>query len=361
MKPARALPLILAVFGIFSAHAASPPALVNYQGVLRNAQDQPQTGTFDIIFGFFDAQTGGNEILLDAHTTGGGNPVSVANGLFSVQLGGGTVSDGAGPGTYTSLAQVFRDYAAVWLETRVGGETLSPRTRVVSSAYALNADSLGGQPAASYIDTSGSSQTKAGALTCNNGVEGDSNLGFGVFGNGGAAGGVFQATTGTAYAYLGFHNPEQYGIKAAGSDAGGFFRGGASGTAYVAQGDVGIVASGNAGGGTFTATTASGLAYAAYGDVGLYGYGNAAGGVFRNNATATFAGIASGDYGIDADGTYCAPFCGAGGHFTNHLGRRAFRKKRHPKFNLKERAIGEQPQLRTQGRLIHFGNCRVGG
>jgi hypothetical protein len=48
-------------------------------------------------------------------------------------------------------------------------------------------------------------------------------------------------------------------------------------------------------------------------------------------------------------------------HFTIHPGRRAFRKKRHPKFNLKERAIGEQPQLWTQGRLIHFGNCRVGG
>ncbi len=51
----------------------------------------------------------------------------------------------------------------------------------------------------------------------------------------------------------------------------------------------------------------------------------------------------------------------ADGHFTNHLGRRAFRKKRHPKFNLKERAIGEQPQLWTQGQLIHFGTCRVGG
>src|SRR6266516_1526011 len=42
----------------------------------------------------------------------------------------------------------------------------------------------------------------------------------------------------------------------------------------------------------------------------------------------------------------------ADGHFTNHLGRRAFRKKRHPKFNLKERAIGEQPQLWTWGGLF---------
>jgi hypothetical protein len=317
MKPSRVLPLVLALFGVLSARAATPPALVNYQGVLRNAQDQPQNGTFDMTFRFFDAQSAGNEILIDAHTTGGGNPVTVSNGLFAVQLGGGTVSDGAGAGTYTSLAQVFRDFSAVWLETRVGSETLSPRTRVVSSAYALNADSLGGQPAGNYVDTSSSSQTKAGALTCNNGVEGDSNFGFGVFGNGGAAGGVFQATTGTAYAYLGFHNPEQYGIKAAGSDAGGFFRGGGSGTAYVAQGDVGIVASGNTGGGNFSSTGASGQAYVAWGDVGLYGYGNAAGGSFHNAATGSNANIASGNYGLDADGTYCAPYCGAGGHFTN--------------------------------------------
>src|SRR5262249_29560145 len=156
-----ALLILLALCGFFLAHAAAPPALVNYQGVLRNSQDQPQNGTFDMTFRFFDAQTAGNEILIDAHTSGGGNPVTVTNGLFTVLLGGGTVSDGAGAGTYTSLAQVFRDYATVWLETTVGGETLSPRTRVVSSAYALNADSLGGQPAGNYIDTSSSSQTKA--------------------------------------------------------------------------------------------------------------------------------------------------------------------------------------------------------
>jgi hypothetical protein len=243
--------------------------------------------------------------------------VTVANGLFTVGLGSGTVSDGAGPGTYTSLAQVFRDYSSLWLETKVGSETLAPRTRVVSTAYALNADSLGGLQASSYVDTTASSQTKAGALTCSNGIEGDSNAGFGVFGNGGAAGGAFQATTGTAYAYLGYHNPEQYGIKAAGSDAGGFFRGGASGTAYVAQGDYGLNASGNTGGGYFAATGASGQAYAAFGDVGMYGYGNAAGGKFQNNATGATAGAASGDYGLDADGSYCAPFCGAGGRFTN--------------------------------------------
>jgi len=42
--------------------------------LLRNAQDQPQSGTFDITFRFFGAQNAGNEILVDAHTGGGGKP-----------------------------------------------------------------------------------------------------------------------------------------------------------------------------------------------------------------------------------------------------------------------------------------------
>ena len=37
-------------------------------------------------------------------------------------IGGGTVSDGSGTGTYTTLADVFRDFSEVWLEIQVGGE-----------------------------------------------------------------------------------------------------------------------------------------------------------------------------------------------------------------------------------------------
>ncbi|HUD72682.1 MAG TPA: hypothetical protein VMQ62_12040, partial [Dongiaceae bacterium] len=300
------------------AAAATPPALVNYQGVLRNAQDLPQNGTFDMTFRFFDAQTAGNEILVDAHTGGGGNPVTVTDGLFTVQLGGGTLSDGAGPGTYAALDQVFLNNGSVWLETKVGSETLSPRLRIVSAPYALNAESLGGLPSGNYIDTTASAQTKAGSLTCSAGVEGDSTTGFGVQGIGGAAGGFFAAQTGTSYAYVGSANFEHYGIKAAASDAGGFFRdSNNSGQAYVGYGDTGIWASGNTTGGQFSSTGHSGLAYVGWSDVGIYTYGDYTGGSFLNNLYITRADIASTNYGIDADGTYCAPFCGAGGHFTN--------------------------------------------
>ncbi|HKQ98805.1 MAG TPA: hypothetical protein VJV75_13085, partial [Candidatus Polarisedimenticolia bacterium] len=312
------LVMLALVVTALQATAATPPALVNYQGVLRNAQDLPQNGSFDMTFRFFDAQTAGNEILVDAHTGGGGNPVTVTDGLFTVQLGGGTLSDGAGPGTYAGLAQVFLDYGSVWLETKVGSETLSPRQRVVSSPYALNAQSLGGQPAGNFIDTSSSAQTKAGALTCNGGIEGDNAGGFGVQGIGGAAGGFFASQSGTSYAYVGSANFEHYGIKAVASDAGGFFRDADnSGQAYVAYGDTGIWASGNNIGGQFSSAGHSGSAYVGWGDIGLYGWGDYSGGTFMNNLYITRADVAKGNFGIEADGTYCAPFCGAGGHFTN--------------------------------------------
>src|SRR5262245_30902392 len=112
-----------------AVRAAQPPTILNYQGVLRDAADKPKTGTFDMVFRLFDSAGVGNEILVDAHTGGGGNPVTVSNGLFNVPLGAGTVSDGSGPGTYTSLAEAFRDHAAVWLQIQVGTETLSPRVR----------------------------------------------------------------------------------------------------------------------------------------------------------------------------------------------------------------------------------------
>ena len=106
MKLPSALLFLLATGVSFSAHAASPPPLVHYQGVLRDNNDKPLTGTFDMTFGFYDAQNAGPQILVDAHT--GALAVGATGGQFNVQLGSGTVSDGSGPGTYTALDQVCR-------------------------------------------------------------------------------------------------------------------------------------------------------------------------------------------------------------------------------------------------------------
>jgi hypothetical protein len=117
----------------FALSASSPPDAINYQGVLRNSSNEPLDGTYGMLFRFFSADSGGEEILVDAHGT-----VTVSGGLFNVQLGSGSVTDGSGPGEYTTLSRAFADYPDLHVEVEVGGETLSPRIRVTSAGYALN-------------------------------------------------------------------------------------------------------------------------------------------------------------------------------------------------------------------------------
>ena len=177
MSRLLALALVLTTLGP-AAWAAGPPT-VNYQGVLRSATDAPLSGTYDMTFRFMDAASGGTEILVDRHQASSGNAVTVSGGLFNVELGGGTIADGSGPGSYLSLDGVFRDYGTVWLEVVIGVETLAPRTRALSAPYAMsatrsdtaatatsatNASQLGGQPASYYIDTAPGLDIKQGQL-----------------------------------------------------------------------------------------------------------------------------------------------------------------------------------------------------
>lgn len=146
--------------------AAAPPGQINYQGVLRDAAGNPQTGTLNMTFRFFDNSAGGSEILVDTHS--GASAIGVSGGLFDVALGSGTVTDGSAvlPGDpYTTLGQVFRDFTNVWLQISIGAETLTPRVQILSAAYALNSANLNGQPAGSYLDTSATAQSKLAALT----------------------------------------------------------------------------------------------------------------------------------------------------------------------------------------------------
>ncbi len=142
----RMVPIAILLFATFlGASGAEPPALVNYQGVLRDASDRPLSGLHDMVFTFYSADAGGDQILIDSHTFASGGQVTVSGGLFNLQLGSGAVADGSGPGTYTSLDRVFGSYGEVWLEVRVGVETLSPRTRITSVAYSINAAQLDGK------------------------------------------------------------------------------------------------------------------------------------------------------------------------------------------------------------------------
>src|SRR5262245_53515864 len=215
----RMVPAVLLVVLAMSALAAPgytlPPERINYQGVLRDQNGVPLTGTYDMTFRFFDSVGGSNELLVDQHTAATGNAISVSGGLLDVALGTGTVSDGSGPGTYTLLSEVFRVFTDVWLEIRVGTETLSPRTQIQSVPYALNASNLGNHPNDYFLNTSSTAQTKFGNLLVDTGNADPAIRGFsssaaapGVSGSGSGTGGVFTGGN--------------YGLTASGSIAGRF-------------------------------------------------------------------------------------------------------------------------------------------
>ncbi len=119
-----------------SVHAAPPPTFVTYQGELQSG-GALANGTFDMVFRLFDASTLGNEILVDTKT--GAGAVQVTNGRFTAILGQGVVTDGSGPGIYTSLATVTRDFSSLYVQIEVSGTPLTPRQRLTSAPYSLNA------------------------------------------------------------------------------------------------------------------------------------------------------------------------------------------------------------------------------
>lgn len=325
--------MALSAAGNWAAQGAVPDR-INYQGVLRNSSGAPLNGSFDMIFRLHDALEGGAEILIDQHTATNGGSVVVQRGLCSVELGGGTVSDGSGPGTYTSLSAVFSAYGTVWLSIQVGSEILAPRVQVLSAAYALNAQSLGGRAGTEYLDTSFSAQTKAGMVTFSAGVRasgtssggsfsdsndsGHADAGYGDYGihaYGNQSGGFFYDSDHSGSAYVGYGD---YGVYGSGQAAGGYFYdSNSSGKAYVGYGDIGVHAGGQTAGGYFNDSNGTGYAYVGYGDEGIRAFGNGAGGFFVELDGSGAASVAIGDRGINASGNE------AGGEFSDsdHTGK----------------------------------------
>jgi len=285
--------------------AASPIAQVNYQGVLRNASGVPLDGDYSMVFRFYSAPVGGDQILVDDWSQGVGGPVHVTKGLFDVALGAGFPTDGSGPGTYTTLAQVFRDYAAVHLEVQIGAEVLAPRTLILSAPTALNADHLDGRNAADFLDTSVTQQSKAGKLFCADGVYATSSSGgYGIEAYGNTAGGFFHDTNSTGSGWVGYGDR---GVHAVGSEMGGYFKDSdQSGYSEVGSGDYGIKAFGNTIAGYFEDLDGTGWARIGFGDLGVYASGNETG-------VAGYS-VSAGGNGVVGQGG------GSGGWFSDRFG-----------------------------------------
>jgi len=286
---------------------ATPPARINYQGVLRDASGKPVAdGNYDMTFLFYDAATGGTLLLTDSHLASGSGAVPVSGGLFTVALGSGTLT----AGSESTLPAVFANHAAVYLAVKVGSDAeMTPRIQVVSAPFAENCDTLDGKHATDFIaasssgnflNTSSTAQTKAEKLTLNGATD------YGIVASGPTAGGYFKDSNNSGLAYLGIWD---YGIDARGNYAGGFFMDlNQSGKAYVGYGDVGIDAYGSDKGGYFHGP-GTGYAYAAYGDDGIYARGSNAGGFFMDLNGYGWAYVGKSEVGIEAYGT------GAGGYF----------------------------------------------
>ncbi len=140
---------------VFSAKSAAPPSVVTYQGKLLEGGASATT-TQNMYFILYDAPTGGTALYTAAGTLGSPTSISVTPvaGLFTVLLGD--------TGTNALDPDIYKNNTDVYLEVRIGSETLTPRKRITASPYSFNSKYLDGvgpstNSSTTYIPVSDSS------------------------------------------------------------------------------------------------------------------------------------------------------------------------------------------------------------
>lgn len=114
---------LLLAAALVSVGVAQVPQLINYQGRLTDAADDPVANdTYEVTFRIYDE--GSTERWSEVHN------IATTNGLFSVKLG----SNGS------PLDESVFNYAECWLGITVAGDPeLVPRTRLITVPYAFEA------------------------------------------------------------------------------------------------------------------------------------------------------------------------------------------------------------------------------
>lgn len=112
-----------------SAAMAQVPDRMGYQGRLFNPDGTPASGVVQMRFALYDS--------LDAGSAVGCDKVAVAltDGFYSVHFGG----MGGCAGTTPAIQASAFDGRDLWLELAIGGNTMSPRQRIGTVAYAFKA------------------------------------------------------------------------------------------------------------------------------------------------------------------------------------------------------------------------------
>ena len=174
-RPLRTLAAALALafsWPALPAHA-DVPRYLNYQGKLADASGNPLTGSYCFKFQIWDSLTGGS-LLFGPETwgTGGGNPVSVVNGIYSLQIGSLTAG-GIAPGVFDN-ADAFLEVAVNADSSGCGtAETLSPREHLVAVPYAvhsLTSEKLGTGVNIATFTSAGNLQLVSGSTITSNGT-----------------------------------------------------------------------------------------------------------------------------------------------------------------------------------------------
>lgn len=128
-KATLILSLLLFITLPILSHSASVPPLINYQGLLTDAQGQPVIfGTNKLTFNIYDAVIGGNLIwgpqVFDS--------VPVINGMFNVILG---TTDTGGRSILDAFDAETR-FLGIIIDN---GSEISPRQQILSTPYAVKA------------------------------------------------------------------------------------------------------------------------------------------------------------------------------------------------------------------------------
>ncbi|MCB8943389.1 MAG: hypothetical protein H6658_06515 [Ardenticatenaceae bacterium] len=141
------------------------PSLISFQGLLADSNGDPLAdGSYDMMFGLYDAPSGGTKIWEETQ-----NSVAVSSGFFAVMLGSGSCT------TACPLAADDFSSATRYLQTSVdtgSGFIDFPRQQLGSTPYAFQAevapwDGLTGVPAgfADGIDNEGSGAAYENVIT----------------------------------------------------------------------------------------------------------------------------------------------------------------------------------------------------
>jgi hypothetical protein len=134
-------PMTLAQQAAQGTNNAVVPMLINYSGSLTASNGKPLTGTVGVTFSLYQNQEGGAPLWLETQ-----NLQLDKTGHYSVQLGAAS-SQGL-------PASLFAGGEARWLGVQAEDAAEQPRTLLMSVPYALkalDAETIGGRPASSFM------------------------------------------------------------------------------------------------------------------------------------------------------------------------------------------------------------------